>query len=77
MKIMEEHFLYLKTILEEGKLLLAGPILDEEDPKGIYILQNVTEKETREIMAKDPSIKKGIEQIVEFKPFKASLVEKK
>ena len=46
-KIMSDHFLYLKELLEQGKLYLAGPTLIEDDPFGLYIFETETEEEAR------------------------------
>lgn len=72
-KKMSEHFLYLKEQLRSGRLLLAGPTLIKEDPQGIYVLRTDSEEEAKKILDEDPAIKAGVQQVVEFLPFKASL----
>lgn len=72
-KIMGEHFQYLKKLFDRGKLILAGPVIDPEDTKGIYIIRVESEEEGRKIMAEDPAIIKGVQRLDEFRPFRASL----
>ena len=70
---MSEHFVYLKKLLEEGKLILAGPVIDPDDTKGIYILNAESEADARNLMANDPAVIAGVQRLDEFKPFRASL----
>ncbi|MHA2062275.1 MAG: YciI family protein [Candidatus Kariarchaeaceae archaeon] len=72
-QIMSEHFLYLKKLLEEGKLYLAGPTLIEEDPFGLYIFDTETEEEARTLLDNDPSVKAGIQIVTDFRPIRLSL----
>jgi uncharacterized protein len=51
--VMREHFAYLKSLLQDGKLILAGPSLDP--PFGIIVLEAETEDEARRLVAADPS----------------------
>ncbi len=75
-KIMEDHFLYLKSLLEQKKLYLAGPTLITEDPFGLIILEAETEQEARNLLENDPSVKSGIQQIADFRPIRLSLTRK-
>jgi uncharacterized protein YciI len=74
--IMESHFLYLKNLLENNKLYLAGPTLIESDPFGLIILETETEEEAKELLRKDPSIKSGIQKVADFRPIRLSLTKK-
>ena len=75
-KIMGEHFQYLKSLLEKGKLVLAGPVLNEKKPMGLLILECENVDEARDLMEKDPSVKAGIQKIKMLEPFKMSLYKK-
>jgi uncharacterized protein YciI len=75
-KIMEDHFRYLKTLLEQKKLFLAGPTLVPEDPFGVIILQTETEDEAKKLLKNDPSVKAGIQKIVDLRPIRLSLTRK-
>jgi uncharacterized protein YciI len=52
-EIMREHFEYLKGLLEEGKLILAGPS-PAEPPFGVIVLEADSEDEARRLVAADP-----------------------
>jgi uncharacterized protein len=69
--IMGDHFEYLKSLLEAGKLILAGPSL--EPPFGIIVLEAESEEEARRLIATDPSVAAGV-QTPELHPFRASLL---
>ncbi|UCG90256.1 MAG: hypothetical protein JSU57_00590 [Candidatus Heimdallarchaeota archaeon] len=70
-KIMGEHFEYLKLLLEQEKLIMAGPTLDDS---GGYIILNTTSEDTaRDIMSKDPSVSSGIMKAI-YHPFRVSLI---
>jgi uncharacterized protein YciI len=73
MAVMEEHYMYLKTLMEKDKLILAGPTLNESNPFGTIILKTSSKKEAKTLLYNDPSIVQKIQQVVEFEPFKVSL----
>ena len=70
-EVMERHFVYLKGLLEEGRLILAGPSLDP--PFGLVIFEASTADEARRVMEGDPSVAAGV-QSAELHPFRASLL---
>ena len=70
-EVMERHFEYLKRLLEEGRLILAGPSLDP--PFGLVIFEAATEGDARRVMEDDPSVAAGV-QFAELHPFRASLL---
>jgi len=72
-QIMSDHFLYLKSLLEQQKLYLAGPTLIPEDPFGLIILEADTEEDARNLLENDPSVKAGIQKIADFRPIRLSL----
>lgn len=72
-KIMSEHFEYLKSLLANGKLIMAGPALNEQKPFGLVILHCETLEEANEIMKNDPSVKSGIQNLKLVEPFRLSL----
>jgi uncharacterized protein YciI len=69
--VMRDHFEYLKSLLQQGKLVLAGPSLDP--PFGIIVLEAETEDEARRLVEADPSVAAGL-QTPELHPFRASLL---
>ena len=72
-KIMSDHFLYLKGLLNQGKLYLAGPTLKEDDPFGVYIFIAENEEEALTFLENDPSVKAGIQHITTLRPIRISL----
>lgn len=69
--VMTAHFEYLKRLLADGKLILAGPSLDPVF--GLIVLEADTEEEARQLLAADPSVSAGV-QTPELHPFRASLL---
>jgi uncharacterized protein YndB with AHSA1/START domain/uncharacterized protein YciI len=58
-KIMEEHFLYLKSLVNRKKVVMAGPVM-LEPPFGLVILKTASREEADSIMSNDPSVKHGL-----------------
>lgn len=75
-KIMSDHFIYLKSLLKQKKLFLAGPTLIPDDPFGVIILETETEEEAKNLLKNDPSVKAEIQRVVDFRPIKLSLTKK-
>ncbi len=69
-KIMSKHFEYLKSYMEAGKLLLAGPC--EDRAFGIAIFYAESDAEARAFMNNDPAIRDGL-MTAEVHPFRLSL----
>ena len=70
---------HLKNILRlaaEGKLIVAGPFLDNQDIKGIFIFNVSTIDEAKKLTETDPAVKAGT-LIMELHPWygSAALVE--
>jgi len=75
-KIMSDHFIYLKSLLKQKKLFLAGPTLIPDDPFGLIILETETEEEAKNLLKNDPSVKTKIQEVVDFRPIRLSLTKK-
>jgi len=75
-KIMLDHFNYLKSLLNQNKICLAGPTLIPEDPFGLVIFETEDAEEARQLLDNDPSVKAGIQKIVDFRPIRLSLIKK-
>jgi uncharacterized protein YciI len=67
---MEEHFQYLEQATETGRVILAGPCLD--DTFGIIVFHAEDEAAARAFMFNDPSVKKNV-MISELHPMRISL----
>ena len=70
-EIMEEHFNYLKSLLEVKLLLLAGPCVD--GAFGVIILNVSSYEEAQKLIEKDPAVKSNI-MTPEIHPFRVSLM---
>ncbi len=69
---MEAHFQYLKQATQAGKVLLAGPCLDETF--GLVVLRAENEAEARQFMLGDPAVSSNV-MIAELHPMKVSLMK--
>ena len=71
--VMKDHFEYLKNLLAEGKLILAGPATNIKNPFGVLIFKSESREEAEQMMKNDPSVIASIQNIKEFEPFNLSL----
>ena len=69
--IQAGHLANLNALYEEGKLDIAGPLLDNSDVLGIAVLNVKNEKEAKQLMEKDPAVVAG-RLIVEVHPWMSS-----
>jgi uncharacterized protein YciI len=67
-QIVSRHYFYLANLLEERRLLLAGPCLDAY--RGIGVLEAGDEESAREIVDDDPAVVEGL-FTADLHPFKA------
>jgi uncharacterized protein YciI len=72
-RIMGVHFAYLKKLMGEGKVLLAGPSINGAKTFGIIIVEVENEAEARAILEGDPSFQAGIQK-GEVLPFRIALM---
>ncbi|MEP7232058.1 MAG: YciI family protein [Ginsengibacter sp.] len=70
------HLKNIMRLADEGKLIVAGPFLDNESVRGIFIFNVSTIEEARQLTATDPAIKAGVLEM-ELRPWygSASLIE--
>lgn len=59
MKIQAAHLANIQRLADEGKLIVAGPFLDDKDLRGIFIFDVETEAEVKELVETDPAIIAG------------------
>ena len=65
------HMANIKRLGEEGKLVLAGPFLDNGDIRGIYIFDVTTVEEAETLTKTDPAIQAG-SLVMELHPWYGS-----
>ncbi len=74
--LQKAHLKNIMRLAEEGKLVLAGPFLDDQPLRGIYIFDVGTLEEARSLVETDPAVKAG-SLVMELHPWygSAALVE--
>lgn len=73
-KVMGAHFVYLKKLAADGKVLLAGPSINGAKTFGIIVVEVENEEQARKVLDGDPSIKAGVMK-GEVLPFSLSLMQ--
>ena len=63
--MFQGHFANMKRLVDEGKLVLAGPLDGVEGRRGIFVLATKDIEEARRLVATDPVIEKG-EMVAEY-----------
>lgn len=58
-KIQEGHMANINRMAQLGKLVAAGPILNDNNLSGIFLFRGVSMDEARALAAEDPAIKAG------------------
>jgi len=71
LKLQMAHLKNIQRLAAEGKLVVAGPFLDDQPIKGIFIFNVATIDEARKLTETDPAIKAG-SLIMELHPWYGS-----
>lgn len=58
--VLKEHIAYFLTLLDSGKAIIGGPMTDDTDLAGIYILRAQSAEEARAWVDGDPAVKGGL-----------------
>ena len=58
-KIQEAHLAHLTKMYNEGKMAIAGPLLDDQDLRGICVYDVKTLEEAKALAESDPAVKAG------------------
>jgi uncharacterized protein YciI len=53
--IMEQHVAYWKTFVDNGTVVVLGPVMDPKGGYGIAVVQVDSDEELQQIIAKDPA----------------------
>ena len=69
--LLKAHLANIQRLANEGKLVLAGPFLDETGLQGIYIFNVRTVEEAKALTESDPAIKAG-RLVMELHPWYGS-----
>lgn len=70
-KLQMGHMENIQRMADLGKLVLAGPFLDKQDIRGIYIFNVETIEEAQQLTETDPAIKAGT-LVMELHPWYGS-----
>lgn len=70
-ELQNAHLANIGRLAEEGKLVLAGPFMDDGDVRGIYIFDVTSIDEAQKLTETDPAIKAG-SLIMELRPWYGS-----
>lgn len=58
-KIQEGHMAHIRKMAETGKMCLAGPLMDDQDIRGICVYNVNSAEEASRLANDDPAIKSG------------------
>jgi len=67
-ELQKAHLKNIMRMAEEGKLIIAGPFMDDQPLRGIFIFDVATIEEARQLTSTDPAIKAGT-LIMELHPW--------
>lgn len=70
-RLQRAHLDNINRLADAGKLVVAGPFLDDGDLRGIYVFNVATVEEARELTATDPAIQAG-RLVMELHPWYSS-----
>lgn len=71
LKLQLAHLKNIQRLAAEGKLIVAGPFLDDQPIKGIFIFNVTTLEDARKLTETDPAIKAG-SLVMELHPWYSS-----
>ena len=70
-QLQRAHLDNIRRLAKEGKLVLAGPFMDDGEVRGIYVFDVRTVEEAEALTASDPSIQAG-RLVMELHPWYGS-----
>ena len=69
--LMSEHAAYWMGLLNEGTVLLFGPVMDPSGPFGMGVMEAADEADARRRTDADPVVRAGVGFKVEITPMRA------
>jgi uncharacterized protein YciI len=73
-KLMEEHAIYWKGLIDRGIAIVFGLVLDPKGPWGVGIVEAADEPDVRALGTDDPAVKAGL--TFEVYPMRGAIVRK-
>ena len=75
-KVLDQHVAYFTSLVDSGKAVIGGPLTDDGEIRGLYVLRAKSATEAREWADADPAVKAGY-FAVEMHPWWSEEVMKK
>jgi uncharacterized protein YciI len=75
-QLHQQHVAYIMSLLESGRAMIAGPLTDHLDIRGVYIFRTASAEEAKSWAVADPAVAAG-QLVVELRPWWAQDVLKK
>jgi uncharacterized protein YciI len=57
--MQKQHLAYMDVLHQQGKLVLAGPFLDDSEWRGVVVYRVAGVEEAKQLAAGDPAVKAG------------------
>jgi uncharacterized protein YciI len=58
-ELMKQHLAHLRRMWEAGKMVIAGPLLDDGNTRGLCIYKVASVEEAKKLASDDPAVKAG------------------
>jgi len=73
--LMQQHAAYWRAKMDEGKVIVFGPVGDPKGPWGLGVLKLAGEAELKQVSEGDPVIKAGIGMRMESLPMLRAVIK--